>query len=198
MCISPVGRRRGAPEDSLVGVGEEPLDGRWQGLDEAGLNVVGAWGLAVGLIRRGLQVSNGVLLHLGPRTLRYWGHVATKISLEAGEIQRALAIQLLPEGVDRSHHVRSVWVLGTLTFHRPEGPGASTSMAPLTAFLGVGARGVLDGGIAVGHKECAEVADVLFHGGRLPLLPLLQLAYRGRADRRQHVLERLHQQKCCL
>ena len=30
--------------------------------------------------------------------------------------------------------VRSVWVLGTRTFQRPDGPGASTSMAPRTAF----------------------------------------------------------------
>ena len=30
--------------------------------------------------------------------------------------------------------VRSVWLLGTRTFQRPDGPGASTSMAPRTAF----------------------------------------------------------------
>ena len=30
--------------------------------------------------------------------------------------------------------VRSVWVLWTRTFERPEGPGASTSLAPRTAF----------------------------------------------------------------
>ena len=30
--------------------------------------------------------------------------------------------------------MRSVWVLGTRTFQKPDGPGASTSMAPRTAF----------------------------------------------------------------
>ena len=32
--------------------------------------------------------------------------------------------------------VRSVWVFGTRTFQRPDGPGAFTSMASLTAFQG--------------------------------------------------------------
>ena len=52
--ISPVHRRRGAAEDGLVGVDEEPLDWRREGLDEAGFYVVGARGLAISLIQRGL------------------------------------------------------------------------------------------------------------------------------------------------
>ena len=75
--------------------------------------------------------------------------------------------------------VRSVWVLGTRTFQRPDGPGASTSMAPRTAFHrwamvgGVAAPEILDGALAVCRQECAELADVLFEGGCLPLQFLL-------------------------
>ena len=51
--ISPVHLRRCATEDGLVGVDEEPLDGRRKGLDDAGFNVVWARGLAIGLGQRG-------------------------------------------------------------------------------------------------------------------------------------------------
>ena len=51
--ISPVHRRRGAAEDGPLGVHEEPLDGRREGLDEAGLHVVGARCLAIDLVQRG-------------------------------------------------------------------------------------------------------------------------------------------------
>ena len=53
MHITPVHRRRGAAEDGPVGVDEEPLDRRREGLDEAGLHVVGARGLAIGLVQSG-------------------------------------------------------------------------------------------------------------------------------------------------
>ena len=48
--ISPVHRQRGAAENGPVGVDEGPLVGRQEGLDEAGLQVVGAQGLAIGLV----------------------------------------------------------------------------------------------------------------------------------------------------
>ena len=53
VCIPPVGRRRGAMEDGPVGVGEEPLEGCREGFDEAGFYVVGAGGLAIGLVQLG-------------------------------------------------------------------------------------------------------------------------------------------------
>ena len=51
--IPPVGRWRRATEIGLVGVHQEPLHGCREGLDEGGLYVVGAWGLAIGLVQRG-------------------------------------------------------------------------------------------------------------------------------------------------
>ena len=51
--ISPVRRRRGATEDGPLGVDKESLDGLRKRLDEAGFYVVGAWGLAMGLVQRG-------------------------------------------------------------------------------------------------------------------------------------------------
>ena len=70
-------------------------------------------------------------------------------------------------------------MLGIRTFQRPDGPGASTSMPPRTAFHslgdvgGVAAPEVLDGALAVCHREGAELASVLLEGGCLPLQLLL-------------------------
>ena len=50
--ISPVHRWRAATEDGPVGLDEEPLDGRSEGLDEAGFYVVWARGLAIGHVQR--------------------------------------------------------------------------------------------------------------------------------------------------
>ena len=55
--------------------------------------------------------------------------MAAEDCLEASEVHRAFDIQFSPWA-----SVRSVWVLGTRTFQRPDGPGASTPMAPRTAF----------------------------------------------------------------
>ena len=68
------------------------MDARRQGLDEAGLDVAWSWGLAVGLIQGGPQVSHGALLDLGPRSLRDLGHVATEDSPVAAEVHWALAV----------------------------------------------------------------------------------------------------------
>ena len=100
-----MGHRWGAPEDDPIEVDEEPLDCRGKGPDEAGLHMVWAWGLAVGLVQRGVQASHGVLPEMGPRTLRDLGHVATEDSFEAGYVHRVLAVKLLPEGAQRGHHV---------------------------------------------------------------------------------------------
>ena len=54
--ISPLGRWRDAREDGPIGVDEEPLHCNWEGLDEGGLYVVGARGLAMGLVQCGLQI----------------------------------------------------------------------------------------------------------------------------------------------
>ena len=54
MRIPPVHWRRGATENGTIGVDEEPLARRREGLDEAGFYVVGALGLAIGLVQRGL------------------------------------------------------------------------------------------------------------------------------------------------
>ena len=94
MRISPVHRRRGAAEDGPVEVDEEPLDWHREGLDEAGFYVVGARGLAIGLVHCGPQVLHGVLLDLGPGPFRDPGHVAAEDSLEAGKVHRANRFQL--------------------------------------------------------------------------------------------------------
>ena len=95
----------GAAEDGPVGVDQEPLDGCRDGLDETGLHVVGAWGLAINLVQGGLQVLQGVLLDLGPGPFRDPGHMAAEDRLEAGEVHRAFVIQLPPEGGNGEHHV---------------------------------------------------------------------------------------------
>ena len=52
--IPRVGRWRCATEDGLVGVDDEPPDEWREALDEAGLYVVGASGLSIGLVQHGL------------------------------------------------------------------------------------------------------------------------------------------------
>ena len=103
--MSPMGRRWGAGQDGPIEVDYQPLDCRWEGLGQAGLHMVRARGLGVSLVLRGLQVLDAVLLNLGPLPLRDLGHVVTEDSLEAREILLALAVQLLQDGADRSHHV---------------------------------------------------------------------------------------------
>ena len=88
-----------------VGVDEDPLDGRWEGLVEAGLHMVGSRGLAIVLVQRRLYVPHGVLLDLGPCPLRNQGHMAAKERLQAGEVHGALAVQLPSEGANHRHHV---------------------------------------------------------------------------------------------
>ena len=85
-------------------------------------------------------------------------------------------------------------MLGTRTFQRPDGPGASTSMAPRTAFH----RWAMSGAwrrqkslmvrLRSARQEGAELANVLLEGGCLPLQLLLQLALRGRAEPGRHTL----------
>ena len=105
MRVPPVLRRRGAAEDGPVGVDQEPLDRCREGLDEAGLHVVGTRGLAMGLVQGGLDVLHGVLLDLGPRPVRDPGDVAAEDRLEAGKVDQAFVIQFPPEGANRKHHV---------------------------------------------------------------------------------------------
>ena len=181
--ISPVHWRRGAAEDGPVAVGKEPLDGRREGLDKAGFHVVGARSLAIGLVQRGPQVLHGVRPDLGSCPLRDPGHVAAEDRLEAGEVHQALVIQLLPEGANREHHaVDLCWerlVVGDP--HVPEArqarglhlDGPSHGLRTLRNVLGLPAPELFDGALAVGGQECAQLADVLFEGGCLPLQLLL-------------------------
>ena len=90
--VPPVHRRRGAAEDGPVGVDWEPLDGRREGLDEAGLHMVRARGFAIGLVQLGRQVLHGALLDLGQGPLRDPGHVAAEDRLEAGDVHRAFVV----------------------------------------------------------------------------------------------------------
>ena len=190
--IPPVHRRRGAAQDGPVGADKEPLDGRWEGLDEAGLYVVGARGLAIGLVECGPQVLNGVLLDLGPSLLRDPGHVASENRLEAGKVRRALVVQLPPESANREHHVVGFCeeCLGVGDPHVPEARrarglhlnGPSHGLPPLGDVLGVAAPEVFDGALAFGRQECAQVVDVLLEGSCLPLQLLLQLALCGWAE----------------
>ena len=63
------------------------------------------WGLAIGLVQGVLQVVHGVLLDLGPGSLRDPGDVAAEGRQEAREVHRAFVIQFPPEGANREHHV---------------------------------------------------------------------------------------------
>ena len=64
--------------------------------------------------------------------------MAAEDRLNGGGVHRALVIQLSPEGAPADitswASVRSVLLLETRKFQGPNGPGACTSMAPLTAF----------------------------------------------------------------
>ena len=51
--IPPVHRRQGAAEDGPVGMDDESLDGRREGVDEDGLHVVGSRSLAISVVQRG-------------------------------------------------------------------------------------------------------------------------------------------------
>ena len=136
--VPPVHWRWGAAEDGPVGVDQEPLDGCREGLDETGLNVVWTRGLAIGLVQGGLQVLHGVLLDLGPGPFRDPGDVAAEDCLEAcgstGRLSYSSRRKARTANITSWASVRSVWVLGTRTIQRPNGPGASTTMAPRTAF----------------------------------------------------------------
>ena len=183
LCVPPVHRRRGAAEDDPVGVDQEPLDGCREGLDETGLHVVRTRGLAIGLVQGGLKVLHGVLLDLGPGPLRDPGHVAGEDRLEAGEVRRPFVIQFPPEGANREHHVVGLCEerLGVGDPHAPEAGrarglylyGPPHNFLPLGDVLGVVAPEIFDGEIAVSRQECAQVADVFFEGGCLPLHLLL-------------------------
>ena len=181
--VPPVHRQQGAAENGPVGVDQEPLDGCREGHDETGLHVVGTWGLAIGLVQGGLQVLQGVLLDLGPGPLRDLGHVAAEDRLEAGEVHRAFVIQSPPEGTNREHHAVGLREerLGVGDPHVPEARrarglylyGPPHGFPPLGDVLGVAAPEIFNGPLAVSRQECAQVADVLFEGGCLPLQLLL-------------------------
>ena len=140
-------------------------------------------GLAIGLVQGGLGVLYGVLLELGPGPFRDPGHVAAEDRLEAGEVHRAFVIQFPPEGANRDHHVPGLCEerLGVGDPHigearRARGPylyGPQHGFPALGDVLGVAAPKMFDGALAISRQECAQVADVLFKGGCLPLQLLL-------------------------
>ena len=133
--IPPVHRRRSAAEDGPVGVDMEQLDGCREGLDEAAFHVVGARGLAIGPVQRGPQVLQGILFDLGPGPLRDPGlRTAWKPGRSTGRLSYSSRQKARTANITLSASVRSVWVLGTGTFQKPDRPGASNSMAPRTAF----------------------------------------------------------------
>ena len=115
----------------LGDVDEEPLDWCQKALDEAAPHMVQTGSFAVGLVQRGLQVSHGVLLDLGQRALRDLWRPRTALELRrsTGRVPYSLYQKAQNAAITLWASVRSVWVLGTLTFHRPDGPGASTLMA---------------------------------------------------------------------
>ena len=183
VCVPLVHRRRSATEDGPVGVDQEPLDGCREGLDETGLHVVGTRRLAIGLVQGGLQVMHGVQLDLGPGPLRDPGHVAAEDRLEGGEVHRAFVIQFPPEGANRQNHAVLLCeeCLGVGDPDVPEARRARSlylyrpphGFPPRGDVLGVAAPEMFDGALAVCRQECAQVADVLFEGGCLPLQLLL-------------------------
>ena len=95
--------------------------------------------------------------------------MAAEDRLEAGEVYRALVIQLLPEGANRGHHVVGLRQdLGVGDPHVPEArrargfhlDGPSHSLPPLDDVLGVAAPEVFDGALAFSSQQCAQLADV--------------------------------------
>ena len=87
------------------------------------------------------------------------GDVAAEDCLEASEVTRRLSYSSRQKArtanITSWASVKSVWVLGTRTFQRPDGPGASTSYGSphgcpsLGDVGGVAAPEVLDGALAV-------------------------------------------------
>ena len=160
----------GAKEDGLIGVDKEPLEGCWDGLNGAGLYVFGARGLEIGLVQSGLQVSHGVLLDLDPSPFQNLGHVAAEDRLGAGEVHRALVVQLPPEGADRGHQIIGLRQerLSVGDPHVSEARRARgfhldcpSHGLPLQDYVrSVAAPEVLDGALAVRRQDRAENADV--------------------------------------
>ena len=144
---------------------------------------LGPGALPSALSRADCRVLHGVLLDLGPGPLRDPGHVAAGDRLEAGEVHRAFVIQFPPEGATREHHVVGLCEerLGIRDPHVPEARrarglylyGPPHGFPPLGDVLGVVASELFDGALVVSRQECAQVADVLFEGGCLPLQLLL-------------------------
>ena len=73
------------------------------------------------------QAPSGTRGRWRPRTARKPGRSTWRLSYSSHQKQRTANITLWAS-------VRSVGVWGTRGFQRPDGPGASTSMAPSTAF----------------------------------------------------------------
>ena len=169
--VPPVHRWRGAAED---GPGRSGTRSHWTGAGRALMKRASTWlgpgALPSALSRAGLQVLHGVLLDLCPGSLRDPGDVAAEDRLETREGPPGVCHTVLARRRELRTStswasVRSVWVLGTRTFQRPDGPGASTSMAPRTAFHrwgdvgGVAAPEFLDGALAVCRQEGAEAGE---------------------------------------
>ena len=105
-----------------------PLDGCWEGLDEAGLHVVGTWGLAIGLVQRGPQVLHGVLLDLGSGPLRdprstWRPRSAWKPGRSTGRLSYISRQKARTANITSWASVTSVWVRGPARFSGPTGPG---------------------------------------------------------------------------
>ena len=134
--VPPVHWRWGAAEDGPVGVDLEPLDGCREGLDETGLNVVWTRGLAIGLVDcRSCMEYCWTWARAPSGTRGTWRlRTAWKPGRSTGRLSYSSRRKARTANITSWASVRSVWVLGTRTIQRPDGPGASTSMAPRTAF----------------------------------------------------------------
>ena len=73
------------------------------------------------------QAPSGTRGTWRPRTALKPGRSTGRLSYSSRQRVRTVNITLWPS-------VRGIWVLGTRTIPRPDGPGASTSIAPRTAF----------------------------------------------------------------
>ena len=97
--------------------------------------------------------------------------MAAEDRLEAGEVQRALVIQLPPEGANSGRHVVGFGQerLHVGDWNVPETRqarcfdfnGISEGLYLLDDVLGVAAPEVSDGALAVGSQECAQQPDGL-------------------------------------
>ena len=138
VCVPPVHRRLGIAEDGPVGVDQS----HWTGAGRALMKRASTW-LGPGALPSALSRADcrscmeycwtPAQAPLGTRgTWRL--RTAWKPGRSTGRLSYSSRQKARTANITSWASVRNVWVLGTRRFQRADGPGASTSMAPRTAF----------------------------------------------------------------